>query len=199
MRNALTFTLIALISTGCATVSSTAPPTAAAQQKFAVRDLELASLGRWSFSGRIAVQTGNDGGSGTIHWTQQGQNYAIEIRGPVVSRTARLNRSEQGSVLRLSDEQSFAGDDARTLLAEHFGWDIPVDALQLWIIGRFAPNLDKQFELDDTGRLLHLRQLGWDVEYKRYVRVDNFDLPEKIFARNERAQLRLFVDEWSTQ
>ena len=197
MRRALL--ALVLTITGCATTPPVAPLTAELQQQFTVRDKTLASLSRWSFTGRIAVQAANDGWSGTIHWVQQDQNYAIEIRGPVGAGTARLNRSEQGSVLRLSDEQSFSGRDARALLVEHFGWDIPVDALQLWIIGRPDPALEKQFELDDAGRLLRLRQLGWDVEYKRYARAGNFDLPEKIFAHNERAQFRLFVDEWSTQ
>ncbi len=199
MRRAAARALTALIVTGCATLPPAAPLTAELQQKFADRDHRLTSLTRWSFTGRIAVQAANDGWSGSIHWDQQDQNYAIDIHGPVGSGSARLNRSAQGSVLRLSDEQSFTGPDARTLLVEHFGWDIPVDALQLWIIGRSDPLVDKQFELDDTGRLLRLRQSGWDVEYKRYARTGNFDLPEKIFARNEHAQIRLFVDEWSTQ
>jgi len=199
VRRALTLTLLALIIAGCATTQPFAPPTAELQQKFADRDRGLASLNRWSFTGRIAVQVANDGWSGTIHWIQQDQNYAIDIRGPVGTGTARLNRSEQGSVLRLSDEQSFTGRDARALLVEHLGWDIPVDALQLWLVGRPDPALDKNYELDDTGHLLRLRQSDWEVEYKRYTRAGNFDLPEKIFAHNEHAQFRLFVDEWSTQ
>jgi len=173
--------------------------TAELQQKFAARDQSLASLGRWSFTGRIAMQAANDGWNGTIQWTQQDQNSVIDIRGPVGSGTVRLNRSEQGSVLHLSDQQTVTGRDARALLIEHFGWDIPVDELQRWIIGRPHPSLEKQFDLDDGGRLLRLHQSGWHVEYKRYARTGNFDLPEKIFAHNQHAQFRLFVDEWSTQ
>jgi len=190
---AFTFPLLALLVTGCATI----PPVDGVG--VLARDHGLASLSRWSFTGRIAVQAANDGWSGTLHWVQQDQNYAIEIRGPVGAGTVRLNRSEQGSVLHLSDDQSFTGRDARNLLIDHFGWDIPVDALQLWIIGRLDPARDKRYELDASGRLLRLHQSGWDVEYKRYVRSGDFDLPEKIFARNEQAQIRLFVDEWSMQ
>lgn len=198
MRAGPTLALIVLIVTGCATILPVAPPSAELQQKFADRDRSLAALNHWSFSGRIAVQATSDGWSGSIQWAQQDQDYAIDIRGPVGSGSARLKRSEQGSVLHLSDERLFTGPDAHALLVEHFGWDIPVDALQLWIIGRADPALDKQIELDATGRLLRLRQSGWEVEYKRYARSGNFDLPEKIFARNEHAQIRLFVDEWNT-
>ncbi len=199
MKCAPAFMLITLIISGCATTAKIAPLSAAVQQKFAERELGLASLSRWSVIGRIAVQAGKEGWSGTIHWFQQEQNYALEIRGPVGTGTARLNRSVERSVLQMPDGQSFSGQDARVLLLEHFGWDIPIDALQLWMLGRFDPALDKQFELDDQGRLLHFRQAGWDVEYKRYARMGNFDLPEKVFAHSERAQLRLFVDEWSIQ
>ena len=200
MRLALTVALFVLLVTGCATTPSGALHTTALQQKFADRERELASLSRWSFTGRIAVQAANDGWSGTIHWIQHDpQNYAIDIRGPVGAGTVRLNRSEQGSSLRLSDEQSFTGRDTRALLIEHFGWDLPIDSLQLWIVGRPDATADKHFELDDTGRLLRLRQSDWNVEYKRYTRAGNFDLPEKIFAHNERAQIRLFVDEWHPQ
>ena len=200
MRVVPALVLLAFITTGCATISSVAPRmTAELQQKFIDREHDLATLALWSFTGRIAMQVGTEGWSGTIHWAQQDRNYDLEIRGPIGAGTVRLNRSDQGTLLRLSNGQSFTGQDARELLVKHFGWDIPVDALQRWIIGRPAPLLDKQFELDELGRLLSLRQSGWDVEYKRYGRTGNFDLPEKIFAHNEQAQFRLFVDEWSTR
>lgn len=200
MRQALRLALMALLVTGCATTPTGAPHTAALQQKFADREQQLASLNRWSFTGRIAVQAANDGWSGTIHWIQHDpQNYAIDIRGPVGAGTVRLNRSEQGSSLRLSDDQSFTGRDTRALLIEHFGWDLPVDSLQLWIVGRPDASTDKHLELDDAGRLLRLRQSDWNVEYKRYTHAGNFELPEKIFAHNARAQIRLFVDEWNPQ
>lgn len=198
MRSGFAPILLALLVTGCAISPTRVALTTELQQKFAERDRSLAALTHWSFTGRIAVQADNDGWSGTLQWLQNDQNYLIDIHGPVGTGTVRLERSAQGNVLRLSDEQSFAGPDVRALLIEHIGWDIPVDALQRWIIGRPDPGLDKQFELDDAGRLQHLHQSGWDVEYKRYARNGTFDLPEKIFARNERAQLRLFVDEWST-
>jgi len=199
VRRAFALTLTALIVTGCATTLTVAPPTAELQQKFADRDRELAALNRWSFTGRIAVQATNDGWSGTIHWDQLDQNYSVDIRGPVGTGTARLTRTEQGSELRLSDERLFTGRDARALLVEHLDLDLPVDTLQLWMIGRLNPTLEKSYELDDSGRLLRLRQSDWDIEYKRYTHVGKLDLPEKIFAHNAHAQFRLFVDEWSTQ
>lgn len=188
----------AVVLAGCATSTPFVPATPALQQKGESHQSNIQNLVSWSFTGRIAAQNGGDGFSGTIRWLQQAQEYDIAIQGPVGSGSIHLRGNADGSELQLPDNQTLTGNNAQNLLEQHFGWHIPVDALQQWVVGRPDPRAQEERALDDSGRLQRLRQSGWDVEYKRYVRVRDHDLPEKIFARSDHGQVRLFIDEWTS-
>lgn len=196
MKRAFGGAIAALMLASCATPILFVPVTPALQQKSDAHQHHLEKLTVWSFTGRIAAQNGDDGWSGTIRWLQHNRNYDIVIQGPVASGSVRLLGDANHSALSLPDNRSFTGDNATQLLEQQFGWHIPVDALQQWMVGRPDPNNTDERALDEEGRLHRLRQSGWEVEYKRYTRVGDFDLPEKIFVRNEQSQVRLFIDEW---
>lgn len=189
------FVLTTILSGGCATTAPRITPEI--QQQWAARDARLAQLDTWHFNGRVAVQTPGEGWSGTLSWKQQASGYEIIIQGPVGTGSAQLKRGLQGSELRLSEDRVFTGDSAQSLLNTHFGWDLPLDALQQWVLGRPDPSAENSLELDDAGRIQLLHQSGWDVEYKRYAHFGKNELPEKIFARSAQTQVRLFIDAWT--
>lgn len=190
--------LAAVILAGCATSPVFLPVTPELQLKGDAHQRRIKQLTAWSFNGRIAAQNGDNGWSGTVRWLQEAQDYDIVIQGPVGSGSVRLRGNAGHSALYLPDNQTFTGDNAEQLLEQHFGWHIPVDALQQWMVGRPDPKLKYDHALDDSGRLQRLRQSGWDVEYKQYARVGDDDLPEKIFVRGKQTQVRLFIDEWTS-
>lgn len=198
MKRVLGGALAAVMLASCATSIPFVPATPELQQKGESHQRKIEQLTAWSFNGRIAAQNGDDGWSGTIRWLQHAQDYDIVIQGPVGSGSMRLQGNAANSALHLPDNQLFTGETAQQLLEQQFGWHIPVEALQQWVVGRPDPRTPDERALDETGRLQRLRQSGWDVEYKRYARVGDHDLPEKIFVRGAHGQVRLLIDEWTS-
>lgn len=198
-----------LMLTACTTVGTqkSAPPevaftvTPAAERAEAARVQELRALPAWAFQGRVAVSSGKDGGSGRLDWSQQGGRYQIQLSAPV-TRQSWVLQGEQGGSARLDGLQGGPreGADARLLLLEATGWDIPVDGLPDWTRGLVLDGTaDASLQRDAEGRPRRLQQDGWDVQYLDwYPQADGVPaLPRRIEASRGQAKVRVVVDQWN--
>jgi outer membrane lipoprotein LolB len=93
----------------------------------------------------------------------------------------------------------YRADSAERLLAEQFGWQLPVEGLRYWAIGRVAPGPVDSISHDEFGRLRELQQSGWTISYLRYQPDNsNLMLPGKVFLRRNGLEVRFVVDSWQT-
>ncbi len=199
-----------LLVAGCATrVPGTALPPAlsdplaigAAEQIQSQRELWLGEHPRWSFEGRVAINNAGKGGNGRIDWQQDGAGYLVSLSAPVTRQSWRLigdTHSGAGTLEGL-DGGPRHGEDAEALLLNATGWDIPVNALAQWVIGRQA----SEFPLDvrtfsPGGQLQTLEQGAWRIDYTHWSDAQGTQpaLPSRIEARRGQATVRLIVDRW---
>ncbi|WMJ67934.1 lipoprotein insertase outer membrane protein LolB [Stenotrophomonas sp. 24(2023)] len=155
----------------------------------------------WSFQGRVAVSKGSNGGSGRIDWAQQGSGYRIQLSAPVTrqSWTLQGDAAQGGGRLDGLGNGPREGSDARQLLLEATGWDIPVNELPDWTRGLVLRGSgDSGVERDAEGRPRRMRQAGWVVQYLEwYPAADGTPaLPRRIEASRDDAKVRLLVDQW---
>lgn len=188
------FLAAAVVLAGCAThpagpVLSTASPEWQAHQQ------QLEGLHDWRLSGRVGVSHGRDAWNGNLRWTQSGANYDIVLTSPLGQGGARLQGGPRYSELHV-DDKVVVDADAESLLDRQFGWRLPVSGLRYWLVGLPSPASNNQLTLDHAGRLEKLRQDGWQVDFKRYTRVDGVELPGKLFVTHPEMQVRLVVDRW---
>lgn len=189
---------LAVALAACATspprLPATAPADLAALEQ--ARQQTLAALHDWTLTGRIAVHNENENWSATLRWTQQAEAYTLNLIGPLGQGAVQIT-GDRGSVLmRLADGQSYAADNAETLLREHAGWSVPVAGLRYWVRGLPDPRTTAQKGLDEAGRPLFFEQSGWRIEYARYAQVNGIDLPHKLTLNNPHLQVRLVIDRW---
>ena len=161
----------------------------------AQREAALAEQPDWSFSGRVALSQGKEGGSGRIDWVQRGAEFDIRLAAPITRQSWRLHG--QGGQVRLEglDGGVREGSDAEALLLAATGWRIPVDAMARWVRGARAPGA-ATLEFDPSLRPAMLHQQGWDVDYRQFDSAEPA-LPTKVFARQGEASVRLVIDRWS--
>jgi outer membrane lipoprotein LolB len=186
--------LLLLGLAACAPVPTrTAPAGAEAAQ--AARELALADRRDWSFSGRVAVANGDNGGSGRIDWVQHGDDFDVRLSAPISRQGWRLVR-EHG-VVRLDGLEGGPreGQDAEALLLEATGWRLPVAAMASWVRGLRGPG-PAQVEVDGQGQLASLDQAGWHVEYRAWD-ASSPPLPLRIQAHQGTASVRVIVDGWT--
>lgn len=185
----------ALSLAGCASL----PPPPPADTEAQARHLrQLAEIGAFSVSGRMAVQTEKRGFSGTLRWkhTEDGDHFALYS--PLGAQVADIQSTVQGVTLTTNDRKTYKADTAEALLQDTMGWSLPLTGLSDWILGRPTRSAHEIVALDDHGRLARLKQDGWDIEYAAYKTVEGRDLPGKVLLRSPQLDLKLLIEQWGT-
>lgn len=173
----------------------------AAEAALAMREAALRDAPAWALSGRIAVSTGRNGGSGRIEWRQAGGRYDVSVSAPVTRQSWRLSGDAAGATLQGLEGGPRQGPDAAALLFEATGWDIPVVALADWIRGARSDALGPAVvSFDADGRLSRIGQGGWTIDYvwpeAGTAPAAGVVLPARLDARRGEARVKLVVDQW---
>jgi outer membrane lipoprotein LolB len=192
MRGAAVLALLALAA--CAPV---APRPAARADEYAqqAREAALAARPDWAFHGRVAISQGEQGGNAGIRWLQHGADFEIELSAPITRQSWRLaSRGGQVTLAGLEGGER-RGTDAEALLLEATGWRIPVAAMAAWARGARGQGSGAEFTSDPEGRPASLVQDGWSVEYRGWF-AGQPPLPQRVFARQGEASVRLVVEAW---
>lgn len=197
-----------LLLSACATMRAPAPlgseQVAAAEARQAERESQLRQVGQWGLTGRLAVVTGKQGGSGRLEWRQHGGRFEVSVSAPVTRQSWRLQGDASQARLEGLEGGPRVGVDASSLLREATGWDIPVVALADWVRGVRAAGLDRaQLHYAADGQLARMEQGGWRIDYQ-WPDVAVADvatgpaLPKRLEAVRGEAKVRLIVDAWDT-
>ncbi len=160
------------------------------------RERGLERQPQWRVDGRIAVSDGRDGGSGRIHWQQDGARFEIRLEAPVTRRSWRLSGMPGHARLEGLEGGPFDGPDASVLLHEKLGWNVPVDDLAAWVRGMRAAG-GSHVELGDDGLPSLIQQRGWNIQYRQFMSAHELMMPRKVFAERGQQRIRLIVDAWS--
>ena len=173
---------------------------ATAQAAQLEREQALRADGDWSLAGRIAVSNRGKGGSGRLEWSHDGGDYTVALSAPVTRQGWRLSGGGRHAVLEGLEGGPRHGTDARQLLLEATGWDIPVDALGDWVRGARAQAAGPA-RIEYGANLLPaaMEQGGWRIEYEWPGPQPGLavpPLPSRLDATRGEARVRLVVDEW---
>lgn len=172
--------------------------TAAQVAAQAAREQRLGAQTRWGLQAHFAVSDGRDGGSGTLSWQQNGDEYSLNLRAPITGKTARLEGGPEGVVLTGLREGPIRGEDAQGLLANQLGWHIPVAQLTWWVRGLRAPDSPAGLSYGGNGLPALLEQDGWKVEYRDWYADRDPPLPRKVYASKPPYSVRVLIEQWQT-
>ena len=204
MRRAIGVLALAALLAGCvaAPVRAPLPPEqrAAALAAQEAREATLAAHPQWSLEGRVALTNQGRGGSGAIHWRQQGDGFEVSLSAPITRQSWRLSGGADG-LARLEglDGGTRVGADPARLLREATGWEIPVQALADWVRGaRHRDGGPARLAFGADGWPAQLEQDGWTLAFDRWSRPEGSPvaLPGRIEAVRGDARVRLVVDQW---
>ncbi len=160
------------------------------------REQVLAHAVHWTLSGRLGVTSGNTGGSGSFSWTQDGERYEFELRGPLASKSFRLSGGPDGAMLEGLDGGAVHGPDAETLMRKALGWDVPLRDLRAWVLGLRADSGPAELVFGTNRLPALLRQDGWLVDYRQWDTARQPPLPQKVFAERAPYKVKLSIDSW---
>jgi len=185
---------ILLLLAACAPVRTRG--TAAQISAQTARERQLGTQAQWGLQAHFAVSDGRDGGSGTLVWQQNGDAYSLSLRAPITGKTARLEGGPNGAVLTGLRDGPIRGEDAQALLADQFGWHMPVAQLTWWVRGLRAPDSQADMSYGENGLPAVLEQDGWKVEYRDWYADRDPPLPRKVYASKPPYSVRVLIETW---
>jgi outer membrane lipoprotein LolB len=84
------------------------------------------------------------------------------------------------------------------------GWRLPIMGLQYWVRSKNSPSTASAIDLDNEGRIMAIRQDGWEIIYSSYFP----DEPVQATSQAARArllqlkrsglQIKLVIDRWDS-
>lgn len=188
--------LLALVLQACAWVEREP-----VEQNFAAWSQRLARIepmNQWAFRGRASISHEDEGWQIDLAWRQQQDRFELHMAGPLGQGAAELTGDGERVLLSTSDGHQFEAATARELIRQKLGWDVPVADLGYWVRGVPAPGAAHVLnQLDSLGRIVKMEQDGWTVEFQRYDRVGDVELPAKFTAHNTAWRFKLVIDSWT--
>ena len=188
---------LSAVSLAVAACATRPPADGAGDQRYLERATALAEVQHWGLRGRLAVNDGEDGGSGTLNWQHAPESTRMDFHGALGRGAWRLSIVPGDAELVLADGRRFHADSVEVLVQRELGWRIPVSDLSWWVRGLAAPGAVESRQLDAKGNLIGLTQQGWNIEYGRYRVTNGVSLPSKMTARRADRSVKLAVREWS--
>ena len=188
--------LLLLLLAGCATImppTSQPPTTSSINQKHLDT---LINIKAFALKGRLGAVTQKQGFSGGIDWQHQAITDNIDVFSPVGGKVANITKNPSGVTLTSQNGHSISAQDAESLTETTLGFRLPLSGLSDWAVGR--PNTSKidASSWDEQGKLLTLKQDGWDIRFENYSDNNGVFLPNLIVLKSEKVNLKLLIEKW---
>ena len=154
-----------------------------------------AAIESFSLTGRVAVKIEQRGYSAKLNWRHAAAGDRLRLLSPVGSVVAELEADASGAMLTTGDKKVYRSGNVQALTREVLGWDLPLEGLQHWVVGRAEPTIPVQAEERDArGRLTRLTQNDWRISFLDYT--GDSALPARMVLAYDRLNLRLIIDRW---
>ena len=152
-------------------------------------------ISTFTLSGRVAVKVEQRGYSAKLSWRHAPAGDHLRLLSPIGSVIADLEADGSGATLTTADKKVYRSSDVQTLTRQVLGWDLPLEGLQHWVVGRAEPELPVQAEQrDERGRLSRLAQNQWRIDYLAYA--GDGAMPSRMVLAHDNLTLRLIIDRW---
>lgn len=133
---------------------------------------------QFTINGKIGMTTPQQAGSAFYIWTQQGQNFAIEIAGAMNAGQTKISYNGQSATLT-NEKGTINAATPEELLLRATGWQAPISQLPYWIQGQPAPS-DANGKKDSTNRLVSAQNGDWTATFS--YSNSNDKLPSRLTA-----------------
>lgn len=156
-----------------------------------------AILQRWTASGRLALSAGEQGGSGSFVWNQDGRTSHLDLRGPLGAGALQVVSSPDGLAFTDGTGSVVDAEAARSALRARLGADLPWDSLSYWMLGVPAPGSVATVVDAEAEPRRVIEQAGWRIDYDAYTSVPGAALPRRFTAAREGVRVKVIVDSWT--
>jgi outer membrane lipoprotein LolB len=167
------------------------------QQAWGERQGTLAPLDEWQLEGRVAIDAGRDGYSGSLSWDQDGEALDFRFKGPFGMGGLRIWGGADALTVKTHKGETFTVTDPERDFGARLGWSLPIRSMRYWMAGIPAPGAEFAAEVDGRGRPLRLAQQGWTVTYAEYQTVGALELPRRLEMVRDDVKIKVIAERWT--
>ena len=161
------------------------------------KQAELLQFKNWKIQGRTVIRNQQEAWNVGLRWQQNNDEFVIQLLGPFAQGGVSIEGNNEHVTMTMDDGQKLHSTNAEELITQALGVQLPLNALQDWVRGLpYQQASVDLLEYDEEGRIIHLVQQGWDINFKRYVPFKQYSLPSKIFITQADRSLRLVITSW---
>ncbi|WP_143860887.1 lipoprotein insertase outer membrane protein LolB [Nitrosovibrio sp. Nv4] len=153
--------------------------------------------------GRVSVKGGKESFSGGVQWRHTERGDEILLLSPLGQTLAQIQRRPEGVYLTTAEQESYYAADVESLTDQVLGWRLPLMGLQYWVQSMNSPATVSAIDLDMDGRVMAIRQDGWEIGYFGYppiVPVQTTQArtasPRLLMLKRDGLQIKLVIDDW---
>ncbi|NHA15014.1 outer membrane lipoprotein LolB [Thioalkalivibrio sp. XN279] len=159
------------------------------------RDM-LREIEEFRMEGRLSLNTGRRGYSGTVSWEQNDDIVDFRFRGPFGFGGFRIHGDPNQLRVKTTSGDELLLRDPEKEMSERFGWSLPVHSMRYWILGVSDPGLPANEVPDADGLLDSMEQAGWLVRYDSYGEAEGLLLPRRLDMERGDVRIRVMTDRW---
>jgi outer membrane lipoprotein LolB len=147
--------------------------------------------------GRVAVNHDGRVFSSGLRWQHLPERDEIWLLTPVGQALAHIQADAAGAVLTAADGAQHHASDVGSLTRRGLGWELPLEHLGWWVRGEILPGgVIGEVLRDQHGRLVRLRQDGWQITLTHAPGNERGGLPQRLELERDAHRIRLVIDGW---
>ncbi|WP_076587598.1 lipoprotein insertase outer membrane protein LolB [Vibrio ostreicida] len=194
------FFLSSLILSGCTTID-----TSTTNVEWQTHQQRLASIDRYSASGKLGYISPAQRQSLNFHWRHQVTLTQLRLTTFIGQTALNMKIDASGSSVETYDGDTFYAHDAQALVKRLTGLALPVEQLNDWFLGR--PTGADQHQLNPTHTLASLTKTindkSWHLEYLNYQDITYegtpLPLPQKLKLRQGEISINMVITNWNLE
>lgn len=142
-------------------------------------------------NGKLGIRSTDLTESARFSWTQNKDQYTVELVDPFGRQVMRLSGDSNASQLRIKDKR-YQAASAEALMERLLGWTLPVSHALYWVQGYPDPGVPFT-----SSKALQFEQSGWTVTLQDTTDLANGKTaPRKLKLHNNDLTLTLIVSKW---
>ncbi len=151
--------------------------------------------------GRISAKDGKQGFSGGVRWLHTNADDEIYLLSPFGQIVAQIRRNQDVVLLTTSEQKIYRAADVEGLTKQILGWRLPLLGLQFWVRGVNSPTTKSEMDMDIDGRVVAIRQDGWEIAYSSYFpsQFTQAARPRVLVLNRSELKIKLVIDNWETK
>ena len=149
----------------------------------------------WRARGKFSYRSSEVRESGNFDWRQDGENYRLRLYGPLGMGSVKI--SGNPNLVRIqTGKQDISSDQPLSLLYRITGFEIPLNSMPRWLLGKPASNTPTEISYDSEGNIQSFYERNWLMDYDEFKELDNQQIPTTINAQKDGINLRMLVYSW---